>query len=281
MAGKRPLVPPTAGAALTALQQRLGYTFKDTALLRQALTHRSASSDNLERFEFLGDAALGFLIARILFHAVPKASEHQLTLMRASLVRKESLADVAREIDLGGCLRLGMGERKSGVARRASILADAFEALVGAVICDGGLEGGEGLVRRLFHDRIAAVADRDLKDPKTRLQEYLQMQHLAPPTYAIVERTGPDHARMFTVVCEAAAAAVQAKGRGRSRRDAEKAAADAVLRQLYRRQPAGHSAPGLGTGTASTSGRTETASEPPPARTVESPAATTPVARST
>ena len=221
------------------LEDQLGYAFNDPTLLRRALTHRSFGADNFERLEFLGDATLGFVVGRLLYDAMPTASEHRLTLMRANLVRKESLAALARTLDLGVFLRLGTGERKAGVATRASILADALEAVVGAILCDGGVECAEAVVRRLFADRFAEtgaptdIGEDDLKDPKTRLQEYLQSRGLKPPTYEIVDNTGPDHARRFTARCRTdGLAGPVGEGTGRSRREAEKGAAAAVLEQL-------------------------------------------------
>ena len=219
-------------APLESLEERLDYAFQDRAVLARALTHKSVGAENFERLEFLGDAALGYVVARVLFDAMPNATEHELTLMRANLVRGDSLATVARSLGLGDFIQLGTGERKSGVAKRASILADALEAVLGAVVCDGGIDCAEALARRLFADRLASIDDGDLKDPKTRLQEYLQGRHLEPPTYEVVDSTGPHHERRFTSVCLVESLRVRAEGRGRSRRDAEKNAAAAVLERL-------------------------------------------------
>ena len=172
---------------LGTLERRLGYVFRDQRLLRRALTHKSAGADNFERFEFLGDAALGFVVGRMLFDALPDATEHRLTLMRASLVHGASLAAVAKDLDLGAFLELGAGERKSGVATRSSVLADALEAVLGAVVCDGGIESAEGVARRVFADRLAVIGDNDLKDPKTKLQEILQSRHLEVPIYEVID----------------------------------------------------------------------------------------------
>ena len=217
---------------LARLECRLGYTFEDRSLLSRALTHRSFGEDNFERFEFLGDAALGFVIGRLLFEAMPEASEHRLTLMRANLVRRDSLAALAKTLDLSDFLRLGTGERKAGIAARASILADALEAVFGAVVCDGGIQSAEAVAQRVFAERLAEVGECDLKDPKTALQEYLQSRRLALPRYEIVGNTGPDHARRFTAVCRAEGIGIEGEGTGRSRREAEKDAAAAVLEQL-------------------------------------------------
>ena len=217
---------------LGTLERRLGYVFRDQGLLRRALTHKSAGADNFERYEFLGDAALGFVVGRMLFDALPDASEHRLTLMRASLVHGGSLAAVAKDLDLGAFLELGVGERKSGVARRDSVLADALEAVLGAVVCDGGVESAEAVARRLLDDRLAVIEDDDHKDPKTRLQEILQGRHLDMPVYEVVDSAGPDHERLFTTVCRADGLGLRGRGTGRSRREAEKAAAAAVLDQV-------------------------------------------------
>ena len=222
----------TAVHSLAALQNRRGYQFADQQLLRRALTHKSAGAENFERFEFLGDAALGFIIGRILYDAMPDASEHRLTLMRASLVRGDSLAVVAKTLDLGAFLYLGTGERKSGVAMRTSILADALEAVLGAIVCDGGLESAAMVAKRIFAARLADIGSADLKDPKTKLQEYLQSRHLEPPTYRLLDNNGPDHERLFTTICKAEGIGLCGAGSGRSRREAEKGAAAAVLELL-------------------------------------------------
>ncbi len=219
-------------ADLAVLEQRLGYAFGDRKLLGQALTHRSAGADNFERLEFLGDAALGFAVGQVLFDAMADASEQTLTLMRAHLVNASALASTARELDLGAFLNLGMGERKSGVAQRTSVLADALEAVFGAIVCDGGLEAAAMVIQRLFDSRLAALDDEALKDPKTRLQEYVQARRLALPKYDIVDATGKDHARFYCVECVVDDLEVRARGSGRSRREAEKNAAGAILDRL-------------------------------------------------
>ena len=230
---------PAASAAeappVAALQRRLGYVFATPQLLRLALTHKSAGADNFERFEFLGDAALGYMIARLLFDALPAASEQQLTLMRANLVNTATLAEVARQLDLGAFVQLGLGERRAGGANRTSILADALEAVLGAIVCDGGIDAASDVARTLFSDRLAAIACTDLKDPKTRLQEALQAERLALPRYEVVDTTGKPHAPFFTVRCIVQDMSVCETGRGNSRREAEKAAATAVLRRLAHR----------------------------------------------
>ena len=218
--------------AVGQLQDRLGYVFRDPSLLQLALTHRSAGADNFERFEFLGDAALGFVIAQLLFDAKPAASEQQLTLMRAKLVNADALAAIARDLQLGALLNLGAGERRSGGAERRSILADALEAIIGAVVCDGGLAAATTVVGRAFQGRLRTIDDADLKDAKTRLQEYVQGRGLPPPTYTVVATTGADHAPTFAVDCAIDPLRILTQGEGRSRRLAEKAAAVAALRRL-------------------------------------------------
>lgn len=218
--------------AVGQLESRLGYVFRDPSLLRLALTHRSAGADNFERFEFLGDAALGFVVAQLLFDAKPTASEQQLTLMRAKLVSAEALAAIARDLQLGALLNLGAGERRSGGAERPSILADALEAIVGAIVCDGGLAAAAAVVGRTFQSRLRTIDDADLKDAKSRLQEYLQGRGLPLPTYKVVATSGEDHAPTFAVDCVIDPLHVLTRGQGGSRRLAEKAAATAALQRL-------------------------------------------------
>ena len=222
--------PPGGLTAIGDLECKLGYVFKQRELLTRALTHRSAGADNLERLEFLGDAALGFVVARELFASARDAQEERLTLMRASLVKGETLAEVARVIGLGGHLNLGEGERKTGGADRASILADALEAVFGAIACDGGIESVAEVARRLLGSRLANIGDGELRDSKTRLQEHLQANGLGLPEYVVVATAGEDHAPVYTVECTAQG--VCGRGEGRSRREAEKHAASSVLAVL-------------------------------------------------
>lgn len=209
------------------LERKLGYAFDRPELLTQALTHRSAGMANLERLEFLGDAALGYVVARELYGWASDAQEERLTLMRASLVKGETLAEVAREIGLGGYLKLGEGERKTGGADRESILADALEAVFGAIACDGGIESVAEVARRLLGGRLTNVGDSELRDSKTRLQEHLQANGLGLPEYVVVATAGADHAPVYTVECTVQGA--RGRGEGRSRREAEKHAASSVL----------------------------------------------------
>jgi ribonuclease-3 len=210
----------------------LNYRFRDPALAQLALTHRSIGKPNNERLEFLGDALLGAIIAEMLYEVHPKASEGELSRLRAQLVNGPALAVVARELALGDDLKLGPGELKSGGFRRDSILADAFEAMMAAVYLDGGFHACRETVRGLFGERIAAL-HRSSKDAKTRLQEWLQAKGLPLPQYELIASHGEDHAKTFDVSCtiaEPLALAVEAHGG--SRRAAEQDAAENMLNQL-------------------------------------------------
>ncbi len=213
----------------------LDYRFADPALLERALTHRSAAGPNNERLEFLGDSVLNFLIASALYERHPHASEGTLSRMRAALVRGETLAEIAREIELGEYLRLGSGELKSGGYRRTSILADALEAVIGAVHQDGGIEAVQALVLRFFAARLDSNAPGvSLKDPKTRLQEYLQGRALPLPSYEVVAVVGQSHSQTFTVQCRVAGLDEPSVGEGGSRRKAEQSAAQRALERFQR-----------------------------------------------
>lgn len=213
------------------LGKRLGYQFHDARLAATALRHRSAGAANNERLEFIGDALLGAYVARVLYAQFPDANEGRLTRLRASVVRKESLAAVARQLGLGELLILGPGELKSGGHRRDSILADAVEAIIGSVYLDGGHAACEALMQRLFGEQIASLdAKGELKDPKTRLQEYLQARGLPLPEYTC--ESAPAQPSPFRVVCRVAGLETPLPGSGESIRRAEQAAAAAVLRQL-------------------------------------------------
>lgn len=213
--------------------RRLGYQFRQPDLLHGALTHRSASNTNYERLEFLGDAALSFVIADELYRRLPTASEGELTRLRAALVNRDSLAELARELELGSLLTLGRGELNSGGWRRASILADALEALIGAIYMDGGMDACRAFVCALYARRLAQPAVLDArKDAKTTLQEYLQARRLPLPEYLLVGCSGPDHAPQFTVECRVADLNLVSSAQGESRRRAEHEAAAEVLRRL-------------------------------------------------
>ena len=215
------------------MRERLAYEPRDPGLFRAALTHRSAAGANNERLEFLGDAVLNLVTARHLYNAFPDAAEGDLSRLRARVVSREPLAEVAAELDVGQVLQLGSGELKSGGFRRQSILADALEAVFGAIYLDGGLAAAEPVILRLFGPRIAALPEPEaLKDAKTRLQEYLQSRSLSLPRYAVVRVEGEDHAQTFEVSCEVPALGVRAQGRGSSRRRAEQEAAERMLSQI-------------------------------------------------
>jgi ribonuclease-3 len=211
---------------------KLDYRFRDPALARLALTHRSAGRPNNERLEFLGDALLGAVVAQMLYEAHPNASEGELSRLRAQLVNGQALAVIARELELGEGLQLGPGELKSGGFRRDSILADAFEALVAAVYLDGGFAACSAVVRGLFEARVAALP-KSSKDAKTRLQEWLQARALPLPGYELLGSHGEEHAKVFDVRCTVAEPVpFSAEASGTSRRQAEQDAADLVLARL-------------------------------------------------
>lgn len=218
---------------LSVLTQRIGYTFKNTAYLQTALTHRSAQSDNNERMEFLGDAILTYLISFELYQRFPTAKEGELSRLRASLVKGETLAKIAHEIALGEFLLMGSGELKSGGYRRGSTLADAFEAVIGAVYLDGGLEAASRLVQRFFNERLDKChPSKAHKDPKTRLQEHLQAQSRPLPEYEVTETHGKAHKQTFKVECRVEGLQQVVYGEGSSRRKAEQMAAEAALELL-------------------------------------------------
>jgi ribonuclease-3 len=214
-------------------ERRLGYRFADESLLELALTHRSASGCNNERLEFLGDAVLGAVIAAHLYQRRPEAGEGALSRVRARLVRGETLAEIAREIELGAHLRLGSGETRSGGHQRGSTLSNALEALFGAIYLDSGMHAAERAILGLFAARLADLPqEAELTDPKTRLQEWLQARGLAPPAYSVCNVDGAAHAQTFEVSCSVAPLGVQGGGHGTSRRIAEQEAASRVLEQL-------------------------------------------------
>ncbi len=214
-------------------ERNLAYQFKDATLLQQALTHRSAGGAHNERLEFLGDAILGAVIARCLFDIRPTASEGALSRYRALLVRRDSLAELARELGVGEQLLMGGGELGSGGRQRSSTLADALEAVLGAVYLDGGFAAAEELIRRLYASRLAGLPpEQALRDAKTALQEVLQARGLALPGYALLKASGPPHAQRFEVACEIPALGIRTVASGSSRRKAEQSAAALALAQL-------------------------------------------------
>jgi ribonuclease-3 len=215
------------------LAERLGYRSRDPALIEAALTHRSAGGVHNERLEFLGDAVLNCLVADILYRRFPRADEGELSRLRATLVNGEALAALAADLGIGEEVRLGPGELRSGGFRRPSILADAFEGLIGAVYLDGGLEAARDVLDRVIGGRVAALPDvAELKDPKTRLQEFLQARGLPLPVYSVEHVRGDAHLQTFEVRCEVAALRLSARGTELSRRRAEQQAADEILKQI-------------------------------------------------
>lgn len=218
---------------LDGLQQRLGHRFGDLSLLQRALTHRSFGTLHNERLEFLGDAALNLAVSVLLVQRFGQADEGELTRMRAHLVREASLHQLACGLGLPGLLRLSDGEHRGGGAQRASILADALEAVIGAVTLDAGFSAAQAVVERLFGAGIASSEiGQYRKDAKTELQEWLQARRLPVPLYRIVATTGQAHEQTFDVACEVSALGLAGNGQGRSRRVAEQQAARRVLDQL-------------------------------------------------
>lgn len=217
---------------LGAVEQRFGYTFTDQSLLRRALTHRSHSATHNERLEFLGDSALNCAVAFALYEKFPDLPEGELSRLRASLVSQPALAAMAQRLALGAHLMLGEGEIKSGGAQRPSILSDAFEAVLGAIMLDGGFEAVRGVVQRVFGDSLAAISPASAgKDPKTLLQEWLQQRRQPLPNYVVSAIRGEAHDQQFEVECVVAHLNIRCIGHGSSRRRAEQDAA----RQAYER----------------------------------------------
>ncbi len=220
------------------LEKALGYSFKERQRLRQALTHRSFSSQHNERIEFVGDGILNALVARALFLAFPQMPEGELSRTRASLVCQDALAAIASELNLGEYLFLGEGELKSGGHKRPSILADALEAILGAIWLDGGFAEAEGVVNRLFAGRIAAIdPNAGTKDAKTALQEWLQARKFSLPVYTILRQEGESPEQIFEVSCSVIDGTIITRAEGPSRRAAEQLAAAEALRQLIACHP--------------------------------------------
>jgi ribonuclease-3 len=211
----------------------LGYTFNQQALIEQALTHRSAGGKNNERLEYLGDAILGFVIADALYHHFTEASEGQLSRLRSVLVKRDTLAKVAREFALGDYLMLGQGELRSGGQSRDSILADSFEAVLAAIYLDGGYQATRTVILRVFSLRLEALnPDSQQKDSKTQLQEFLQAKKVSLPSYTILDVSGDPHAQHFKVECAVIDLQKKSLGEGNSRRKAEQDAARNMLSDL-------------------------------------------------
>lgn len=215
------------------LESRLGYRFRDAALIEQALTHRSYGSPHNERLEFLGDGVLDCVVAEALYGRFPSLSEGKLTRLRADLVREEALCDLARKLELGGYLRLGEGELANVGGARPSILADAMEAVFGAVLLDGGYDAARATVLTVYGDALEGLDPAQTgKDPKTRLQEYLQGRHRPLPEYRVTATRGAAHLQTFEVDCVVAELGLRSTGSGTSRQRAEQQAAEALLREL-------------------------------------------------
>lgn len=213
--------------ALSGLARQLGYDFRTGSLLSQALTHRSYSASNNERLEFLGDSVLNCVVAMLLYEQFPNLPEGDLSRLRAYLVKESTLSGIATSLGLGDHMRLGEGELKSGGWRRPSILADALEAIIGAVFLDAGFSAAEQLVRKLYAPLLEDLDPKSIgKDPKTLLQEYLQGRRIALPEYVLVATEGEAHCQVFRVECRIPALKVSAQGVGGSRRAAEQQAAE-------------------------------------------------------
>ena len=215
---------------------KLEYAFSNQLLYKQALTHKSAGSANNERLEFLGDAIVNGIVAELLYHQFPRATEGEMSRLRAQLVRQESLAGIARALKLGDQLILGSGELKSGGYRRDSILSDALEALIAAIYLDSGsMDACKKEVSRWFAQRLDELSlDQEHRDCKTQLQEWLQSRQLALPTYEVVGETGADNERSFSVQCAVIGLGVSAVADGDSKKQAEQKAAALVLDKLRR-----------------------------------------------
>lgn len=212
------------------LSRRIGHSFADTSLFELALTHRSCGKKNNERLEFLGDSILNFVIADDLFERFPKAKEGELSRLRARMVKGVTLSEVARELDLGDYLRLGSGELKSGGYRRDSILADAVEAIIGAIYLDTDMDTARGFILAWFNERLNKLdLNESMKDSKTRLQEFLQSRRLPLPGYELTNVEGEAHAQTFYINCCVSGLKKPARGNGNSRRQAEQEAAKNAL----------------------------------------------------
>jgi ribonuclease-3 len=221
------------------LQQRLGYSFRQPDLLRQALTHKSFSNEQVgmqpqynERLEFLGDSVLGLAVSSRIYHEMPELAEGQLTRIRAEVVNERSLSAIGRELGLGDCLLLGRGEERSGGRERPSLLANAVEALLGAIMCDGGFEPARSVAEALFGAAIGrSLRDDAGSDHKTRLQELLQARQGRPPVYRLVSAEGPEHQRLYRIEVRVDEQTIGV-GEGRSKKAAEQQAAKAALARL-------------------------------------------------
>lgn len=225
------VVPRVKKINLERLQKRLGYQFSDAQLLHTALTHRSFSADHNERLEFLGDSILNFTIAEALFERFPKAREGQLSRLRALMVKGETLAEIALEFEIGNCLNLGEGELKSGGFRRASILADAVEAIIGAIYFDTSMGAVKALILAWFESRLSTLSLElnSTKDAKSILQEWLQGRKKSLPSYEVIKVEGELHDQAYTVRCAVSVSNEVTEGTASNRKAAEKLAAEAML----------------------------------------------------
>ncbi|MEY3501954.1 MAG: hypothetical protein RL763_22 [Pseudomonadota bacterium] len=222
----------------SSLQDRLQHRFAQLQLLELALTHRSFSSQHNERLEFLGDSVLNLAVSRMLYLALSDQPEGDLSRVRANLVKQDTLHRLAVDLGLTGMIRLGEGEMRSGGQQRPSILADALEAVIGAVFLDAGYQAAESLVLRLFEKvAISPTMTAAAKDPKTELQEWLQARRMQLPIYRVVGTTGAAHQQIFDVECEIVELKQTQRGIGNSRRSGEQAAATAMLQWLQEQQP--------------------------------------------
>ncbi len=223
----------TARARQGWAEEKLGHRFDSEALLERALTHRSASKDNNERLEYLGDALLSFVVAARLFDQYRTAPEGDLSRLRSALVKGETLTEIARELGVEDHLIVGAAELRSGGTGRSSVLANALEAVLGAIFLDAGLDQAQRCVHRLLDERLEALPDAaSLKDPKSRLQEWLQSRGFDLPRYVVESDSGPPHARRFVVACRVDERGLEVSGQGSNRRGAEQEAADRMLASL-------------------------------------------------
>jgi ribonuclease-3 len=215
------------------LERLIGHDFSNKALLTQALTHRSFGSNNNERLEFLGDGVLNFIVASQLYLKFPKLDEGDLSRLRAHLVKEPTLGEIALTLNIGDALKLGEGELKSGGWRRPSVLADALEAMIGAVFLDAGFAAAEGVVIKLFTPLIEKIDPKAIgKDPKSLLQEYLQSKKIDVPTYEVLAIEGEAHCQTFRVECRVAKFNIVTQGEGSSRRAAEQQAAELANQEI-------------------------------------------------
>ena len=215
---------------LLALQERIGYTFENPALLQQAMTHRSFSSEHYERLEYLGDAVINVIVSDLLYQALPDLPEGQLSRIRSNLVKQDSLHSLALKLGLSHCLRLGEGEAKSGGAKRPSILADSLEALLGAIYLDAGFEAAQRIAKTWLEDiRVDMNMSQTAKDAKTELQEWLQARKMPLAVYSVIGTVGAAHEQTFDVECYVPSLKKTERGIGSTRRAGEQAAAQAIL----------------------------------------------------